>query len=93
MALKTKSNIIFTIINYICFIVNSNLYYFNTLVNIQYYLINYNNIDIYYNHNNNNLYIKNYYYTNWGNNFNNKKLITNYLFSLLDNLDITNSIL
>ena len=73
--------------------VNSDLHYFYALANIWYYLINYNNIDIYYNCNSDNLYIKGYCDADWGNNLNNRRLTTDYLFSLLNISGITNPIL
>ena len=73
--------------------VNSDLHYFDALANIWYYLINYNNIDIYYNCNSDNLYIKGYCDADWGNNLNNRRLTTDYLFSLLNISGITNPIL
>ena len=72
---------------------NPDLYYFDALANIWYYFINYNNIGIFYNCNSDNLYIKGYYDTDWDNDLNNRRLTTNYLFSLSNNLDITNPIL
>jgi len=93
LVLKTRSDIIFTVINCICFISNPDLYYFDILANIWYYLLYYNNYNIIYNCNSDNLYIKDYCNTDWNNNLNNRRSTTGYLFSLSNNLGITNPIL
>ena len=72
---------------------NPDLYYFDALANIWCYLLNHNNIGIYYNCNGDNLYIKGYCDADWGNDLNNRRSTTGYLFSLSNNLGITNPIL
>jgi hypothetical protein len=92
LALKTRPDIAFSVSNCARFMSNPSQEHFKAIYYIWCYILKYNNQGLIYNCSGNNLYIKGYCDSDWANDINNRRSTTGYIFSLSNDLGLTNPI-
>ena len=92
LALKTRVDIAFLVIYYARYMSNPSQEHFYALEKIWKYLLAANNLGLIYHYYSDNLYIKGYYDSDWGNDLDSRKSTSGYIFSLSLELGINNPI-